>query len=100
MSIGPIRPPTVRFVLAVSAVALLLAVPVLAFTSGSRLDWPDLGAGGQWRESPSSAVVDDVAPWVSGSMSSGSSQLLSGWAFAAYTTEAPSLYIPLVLKGV
>ena len=82
------------------ALALLLTVPVLAFTPGSQLDWPDLGAGGERRESASFAVIDDVAPWVAGSMSSGSSQLLSGWACAAYTTGAPALYIPLVLKGV
>jgi len=89
-----------RLVLVVSTLTLTLAVPILAFSPGSQLDWPDLGAGGQWRESPSSAVIDDVAPWVAGSIRSGSSQLLSGWAYAAYTTEAPSLYIPLVLKGV
>jgi len=100
MTTKPIRPPTVRLVLALGALSLLMAVPVLAFTPGSRLDWPDLGAGGQWRESPTSALIDDVAPWVAGSMSSPDSQLLSGWAYAAYTTEAPALYIPLVLKGV
>jgi len=90
----------VRVALAVGALALLLAVPVLAFTPGSQLDWPDLGAGGQWRESPTLALIDNVAPWVAGSVSSADSHLLSGWAYAAYTTEAPSLYIPLVLKGV
>jgi len=90
----------VRVLLAVGALALMLAVPVLAYTPAAQLDWPNLGAGGERRESASFAVIDDVAPWVAGSMSSGSSQLLSGWAYAAYTTEAPSLYIPLVLKGV
>lgn len=89
-----------RVMLAVGALGLALTVPVLAFTPGSQLDWPDLGAGGQWRESPTSALIDDVAPWVSGSMSSPDSQLLTGWAYAACTTEGPSLYIPLVLKGV
>jgi len=100
MRTRPIRLPTVRVALAVGALALLLSVPVLAFTPGSQLDWPDLGAGGQWRESPTLALIDDVAPWVAGSLSSADSQLLSGWAYAAVETRGPNLYIPLVLKGV